>query len=613
MLTLNRDDADDPFLSDVLVNEWTLKETPPENASCSYGRLAKSIRTLQSQTVVADISALAHNMTAQEVSRISRWDQLWMGAQDSIDATVSGTIEAFGKVESLDLSRVGTKLKPRVTTNITFDHSATLGFFQSVIYIPQPPDKDDQPQWSVSMIMDIRWLEIPKWRKTGSWNFATVVSKEGESLITIYHPPTKTLVYAVSLLNFDKAANEHWIETSIMVCQLSSQPLTRIELDSRANYLISRRLRPGRSNRTPCVQVFAPNKLLDCGFIEALEFSNCGNYVFGYSSTWPGSIFQLDIRTGTRDTIVRQLYDPFGCGVVLCTGFSFLDGQLYVAGTTGALIILLKFSFADNNKYQTTTAASCPFEILRCSNLSLIWPSNLDGKLMIVCHGTNYLRKDGKFATTPLWPMVFSVSLDKMPPWVTVEDRGRELCFPLEEGEANTNGGADKTDPQEDTQADAEAESKDGALKEDDQAVTISLPETEKLGEQVSDVGQDIDHKEIPSRGPSSFPQAKEEQSSRAPATEPESKARREDGESNNQTEGTNNPTLSSPARGPQDAYLARQSTITKDPSSIAAPIELDNREVGAHSSSKPRSSFVSRLKLLCCCSATDADRGIVE
>jgi hypothetical protein len=180
-----------------------------------------------------------------DVSHIRRWNLMCAEVQQSIETTVSNSVESLERLTDATPGKVKSKARAKVTTNISFDSSATLGFFYSLVYVPYLLDDNEQPQWVVSAIMDIRWLEVPKWRKSGAWYFTTLTGKEKESLITTYHPPSRTLVYAVSLFDYNKATNQHWRETSVMVCQLSSQLYTRVELDARPNYIISRRLRPG--------------------------------------------------------------------------------------------------------------------------------------------------------------------------------------------------------------------------------------------------------------------------------------------------------------------------------------------------------------------------------
>lgn len=180
-------------------------------------------------------------------------------------------------------------------------------------------------------------------------------------------------------------------------------------------------------------------------------------YVFGYSSSWPSSVLQIDIRMG-HEQIVHTIYNPFHGHIPPAASLSLYDNQLYLTAASGVDIVAYRFDWKkmqkdrkslqsriskaksddekvnDNsgNRYQVAQIAACPIELQRYQRLSLVWPSSQDGRLSIIAHGVTYLRKDGKFATTPLWPMVFEVPLKDIGPWIELEGHPRELYFETE-------------------------------------------------------------------------------------------------------------------------------------------------------------------------------------
>lgn len=178
-----------------------------------------------------------------ELCATGRWQQIVSEAQESVE---SALYELKEQHESkLDLSRVNKRLKPQVITDVTFDETATLCFFHSLIYYPVSPDEVGQTCWLPSVTMDIKWLWIPKTRKVGVRDFNKIVGKEKDSLRTVYHPGTKALVHAVSVLSYDKASNQHWRETLISITYLSAQnPMLADRLD-RLHHLGCRDIRPG--------------------------------------------------------------------------------------------------------------------------------------------------------------------------------------------------------------------------------------------------------------------------------------------------------------------------------------------------------------------------------
>jgi hypothetical protein len=68
-----------------------------------------------------------------------------------------------------------------------------------------------------------------------------------------------------------------------------------------------------------------------------------------------------------------------------------------------------------------------------------------DGKLLAITHGLNYLRKDGKLNTIPIWPMLFEVQLENIDPWIEVEELDEEFYFPREKADEDDVGVTENT------------------------------------------------------------------------------------------------------------------------------------------------------------------------
>ena len=176
--------------------------------------------------------------------------------------------------------------------------------------------------------------------------------------------------------------------------------------------------------------------------VESLRFSPCGRYVFGCSTTWPSSVFQLDInardKNGGRGKLIKEVFDPFLTQGMASTTLSFYKDELYIAGNVGAEVTLLKDVFDEKAEYKMAFAACCPLEATRCDRLSLIWPTKAGEQMTAVCHSTNYLRKDGKFGNISQWPVAVSIPLNENSDWVEVSERDERFYFPPEKDDLAT-------------------------------------------------------------------------------------------------------------------------------------------------------------------------------
>ena len=226
------------------MNRWRWDSDLQDPISCYLGLLAEKFLTVHSQTLTADISPLLGTIRFSPSTLDALGLQICK-VQESIESTFSRITGFMAELPSLDLTKVPSSAKRNVSTNTTFDLNGTLGFFQSVVYVPIPPDDYGQARWAVSMLLDVIWLETPAWRKTGRLNTAVVIGKEKECLAIDYHPPTHTVIYSYGVRYYSKAKNEHWISNTTLICHLSAQMHEEFANDSRPNVLFSEELEPG--------------------------------------------------------------------------------------------------------------------------------------------------------------------------------------------------------------------------------------------------------------------------------------------------------------------------------------------------------------------------------
>jgi len=165
------------------------------------------------------------------ICRVQQWGRVGVEAQKAIEATIGGHAESYDYVDT----------KPedsRVTTNVTFNEGGTIGFFQSLILYPTDNSRI-QPHWLATMIMDVRWLDIPKARKTGVWRMSTRVGTPREiDLACAYHEETKQLAYTASVTYFDRTDDEgsRWYFTYLCLTYISPQEWD-IDRDPRGTFI----------------------------------------------------------------------------------------------------------------------------------------------------------------------------------------------------------------------------------------------------------------------------------------------------------------------------------------------------------------------------------------
>jgi hypothetical protein len=167
-----------------------------------------------------------------------QWYRVGLGAQGAIEATIGGLEEAFVDIDMTGEQGTG-DMGSRVSTKVTFNSFATLGFFHSLIYHRLPTSRG-QPLWNVTMIMDVRSLDTPKARKTGTWMFCNVGTVLEEYLVCAYHEKTKLLAYSVCLDYMDKSQESHrWYLCRLCLSYIGFQEWD-IDLDPRGTFITSK-------------------------------------------------------------------------------------------------------------------------------------------------------------------------------------------------------------------------------------------------------------------------------------------------------------------------------------------------------------------------------------
>lgn len=193
---------------------------------------------IKSQTLIIDFESVLESMWPMKLSQPNSWSMVGRGAQDAIEATLGFLAELQ---ETFDMSKEDTlrDLSPRISTKATFNSPATIGFFQTLMYLPLP-SVGGQPFWNLTMIMDIRWLDIPKARKTGIWDFGNVGTTQHECLACDYHEGKRLLAYSVCLEYRDKSQDTHrWFLSRLCLAYLGPQEYYEIDPDPRGTYIES--------------------------------------------------------------------------------------------------------------------------------------------------------------------------------------------------------------------------------------------------------------------------------------------------------------------------------------------------------------------------------------
>jgi len=146
------------------------------------------LRIQSRNLVVADPAPVVRNLQLRrrrKYRQAGHWANTANAAQRSIQETIDWCEEYYQAIE-IAVPKEQRRSLRRVSTLVTFDEPAMIGFFQSVIYNPVIPESG-QPMWRMSMIMNVRWLDTPKSRKTGAWHTAWVGVVYHESMACVYH------------------------------------------------------------------------------------------------------------------------------------------------------------------------------------------------------------------------------------------------------------------------------------------------------------------------------------------------------------------------------------------------------------------------------------------
>lgn len=224
-------------------NLESLQEIPRPGVDLSFIRYL--LRIPSRNLLISDPAPVIRNHQLQKRGRyaeVRNWADIAQAAQRAIQDTIDGNEEYYQALGIAGPKEPNDGDLTRVSTMVTFDEAATMGFFQSVIYNPVLPERG-QPTWQVSMIVNIQSLDTPRARKTGTWSVSSVGTVYSESLACTYHQGSKMLAYSVSLLWDNRARPDHrfWAMTRLCLCALSEQGHERRfeQIDDRGTFLNS--------------------------------------------------------------------------------------------------------------------------------------------------------------------------------------------------------------------------------------------------------------------------------------------------------------------------------------------------------------------------------------
>jgi hypothetical protein len=199
----------------------------------------RDLMQIKSQNLVVDFEPILDQLLWPESTyQPHAWDLVGAGAQAAIDATMTSLLEAYQDFEMSNEDALR-DLSPRASTKTTFNVASTLGFFQTLIYLPLP-SVGGQPFWNLTMIMDIRSLETPKARKTGIWGFANVGTTQDEHLAYAYNEGKRLLAYSVCLEYMDRSKEiRRWFISRLCLVYLGPQEYYDIDVDPRGTFIES--------------------------------------------------------------------------------------------------------------------------------------------------------------------------------------------------------------------------------------------------------------------------------------------------------------------------------------------------------------------------------------
>ena len=213
----------------------TLQQKAPHLQPLSFLR---DLTSVNSDTLIVDFEPILNWMFSSKICRTQDWRRIALGAQAAVMTTVGGSLENFEKA-CIELEDPDSESCYQISTRVTFNSAATLGFFQSMIYFRRP-SMGGQPLWYTTMIMDIRWLDSPKARKTGTWLFATVGTVQEEYLATAFHENTKLLAYSVTIEYMDRSADTlRWFTSRLCLSYIGVQEWEK-DRDERGTFVDSK-------------------------------------------------------------------------------------------------------------------------------------------------------------------------------------------------------------------------------------------------------------------------------------------------------------------------------------------------------------------------------------
>ena len=212
--------------------------------SCPAFSFLRQLWPIQSSTVtIGNLEPILDMGIHSSAWRPPQDGSIGRKVQASIEMTIEGLTEVYSvrdkKSVELDEPSKGTG-SSKVSTNVIFSPTSNMAFFQSVILFPLPSTENSSGQWELNMIMDIRNLELSRWRKTGAWHAATVGNVFSQNMAAAYHAESQVIAYSVAIEYTSRTdAGKFYFCSVLCLCELKTQVHRNNDTDERGTYLES--------------------------------------------------------------------------------------------------------------------------------------------------------------------------------------------------------------------------------------------------------------------------------------------------------------------------------------------------------------------------------------
>lgn len=165
--------------------------------------------------------------------------------------------------------------------------------------------------------------------------------------------------------------------------------------------------------------------------VASLHFSDCGTYLYGFSTSWPSSVLQIDARVGR---ITRTIYDPFNSdGRLTTVSLTTYGGDVFAVAVDISRVLICRLPFRLEARFELAVLALGPLDIGRRTQLEILWPQNVDEDVVVVAKDKNFLRRREEPGTSAMWPIVLAFKERDMGEWILMQERDP----PVTAGEAD--------------------------------------------------------------------------------------------------------------------------------------------------------------------------------